>query len=71
MLGECELEFHRPLQAEVEYVTSVIINDLVRSESRTSTVLDRLVFTVTLAEPGADAAATVKLTWLLPRGVAT
>lgn len=69
MLGECQLEFRRPLQTEVEYATTVVINDMVRSVSRTLGVLDRLQFTVTLVEPGAGDAATVKLTWLFRRGV--
>jgi hypothetical protein len=68
MLGECQLELRRPLQAEIDYTTSVIIDDLVRSTSRVLGVFDRLQFTVALQDSGPGDAALVKLTWLFPRG---
>ncbi len=68
MLGECLLELRRPLQADCDYTTSVVIDDLVRSTSRVLGVLDRLQFTVALRDSGPGDAALVKLTWLFPRG---
>ena len=68
MLGECQLELRRPLQAAVDYTTSVVIEDLVRSASRTLGVLDRLRFTVALRDTGPGDAALVRLSWLFPRG---
>ena len=47
MLGECQLEFRRPLQADINYTTSVIIDDLVRSTGHASGTMDRLRFSVT------------------------
>ena len=68
MLGECQLELRRPLQAEVDYTTSVVIDDLERSTSRVLGVLDRLHFTVALRDSGPGDAALIRLTWLFPRG---
>ncbi len=68
MLGECQLELRRPLQAEIDYTTSVVIEDLVRSTSRAVGMLDRLRFTVALRDSEPGDAALVKLTWLFPRG---
>jgi len=68
MLGECQLELRRPLRTEIDYTTSVVIDDLVRSTSRALGVLDRLQFTVALRDTSPGDAALVKLTWLFPRG---
>lgn len=68
MLGECQLELQRPLQADCDYTTSVVIGDLVRSRSPALGVMDRLHFTVALRDSGPGDAALVKLTWLFPRG---
>ncbi len=68
MLGECQLELRRPLQADCDYTTSVVIEDLVRSRSRALGVMDRLHFTVVLRDSGPGDAALVRLTWLFPRG---
>jgi hypothetical protein len=68
MLGECQLELRRPLQADCDYTTCVVIEDLVRSRSRALGVMDRLHFTVALRDSGPGDAALVRLTWLFPRG---
>jgi hypothetical protein len=71
VLGESELEFHRPLRVGQRYAVTAEIVDVTRKEGRRSGVFDRLRLGLALNElPGGEPAFGLINTMIFPRGAA-
>lgn len=70
-LGELSIDFHAPLETDVDYQVSATIEGLSRHPSRQLGTLDKLRFRVDVFRPTGEPVVEIQYLWILPRGERT